>query len=179
MPDHRRALRRNERTIARAFVQAILETLWPTRCALCDTPGQLLCDACRLRLPYIDQVRCCPRCGAPFGTVQCTECNDVMLASLGRKMLPFDGCTSVTMMTKATGRIVSLYKDRGERALAQTIAGLVAPCISATWKNDARCLTWIPATNEALRRRGFDHGQLVAEHLAAMIGVPARPRRKA
>ena len=69
--------------VARLTSEALLETLWPTRCAVCDTPGEVLCAPCSLNLSHIDWWRACPRCGAPFGRVQCSECNPVMLGATG------------------------------------------------------------------------------------------------
>ncbi|MDD7690067.1 MAG: hypothetical protein PUI93_04055, partial [Ellagibacter isourolithinifaciens] len=42
------------RLYAEAAAQAVAETLWPTRCAICDEPGELLCERCRSELPFID-----------------------------------------------------------------------------------------------------------------------------
>ena len=53
--------------LAAEAAEALAETVWPTRCAICDAPGQVLCDSCCASLPYVDWWRACPRCGAPFG----------------------------------------------------------------------------------------------------------------
>ena len=53
------------RLYAEAAAQAVAETLWPTRCAICDEPGELLCERCRSEPPFIDLWRACPICGAP------------------------------------------------------------------------------------------------------------------
>ncbi|MBQ1559106.1 MAG: hypothetical protein IIZ69_13600, partial [Pseudomonas sp.] len=60
-------------TLAR-FWGGAQELLWPTRCVVCDLPGELLCERCRSRLPWIEQRFACPVCGAPFGELTCTEC---------------------------------------------------------------------------------------------------------
>ncbi len=57
----------------------IAEAVWPTRCVICDTPGALLCRACELSLPYLDQLLACPACGAPWGRSICCECNQQTL----------------------------------------------------------------------------------------------------
>ncbi|MEG0324645.1 MAG: double zinc ribbon domain-containing protein, partial [Raoultibacter sp.] len=82
------------RVLGKLLVESLEETLWPTRCAVCDTLGTVLCDRCRQRLPYIDYWRSCPRCGAPFGFTQCTECNPVMLTGLPDHTLPYASCRS-------------------------------------------------------------------------------------
>ncbi|MDD7364937.1 MAG: double zinc ribbon domain-containing protein, partial [Olsenella sp.] len=63
------------RGVAGALAEAALELLWPTRCAGCDQPGELLCEECRASLPWVDQRFACPVCGAPFGWLTCTECD--------------------------------------------------------------------------------------------------------
>ena len=40
--------------------EGLEELLWPTRCVLCDVPGTLLCEDCRLEIPYIDALHACP-----------------------------------------------------------------------------------------------------------------------
>ena len=66
-----------ERSAVGFIAQSICETLWPTRCALCDTPGKLLCPRCARSLEFIDYYRACPRCGSPWGSLQCDRCNPV------------------------------------------------------------------------------------------------------
>ena len=57
------------------LVNGVAETLWPTRCVGCERPGTLLCPDCAAALPAIDQAYACTRCGAPFGSLVCTECS--------------------------------------------------------------------------------------------------------
>lgn len=149
--------------------EVVAETLWPTRCALCDKPGKVLCDACASRLPFLDWWRACPRCGSAYGRVQCDLCNPVSLAWLGLDELPFSGCASATMFSDAAGRVVRVYKDQGERRLAGEMASLMAPYIAPGWDYDA--VTFVPATLAAFRHRGFDHCQLLAEELARRLGT--------
>lgn len=158
---------------------AALETLWPTRCALCDAPGDLLCPRCRRTLLFVDANRACPVCGAPFGQHQCTECNATMLTAAGRDALPLDGMASVLLADDAARRMVTVYKDANERRLAHEMAGLIARYVPPEW-HDAP-LTFIPATKDALRRRGFDHAEQLANAVAARTKMPlmhvfARPR---
>ena len=165
----------------RAGAGAVAETLWPTRCAICDAPGIALCEECRARLPYIDWWRACPRCGAPFGRVQCCECNDLMLSELGLEALPFDGLVSAVAFTDESAAIVRTWKDAGERRLSAIMAGLMAPQIPPAWLKTRPTVTCIPATFAARQRRGFDHGHDLANDLAQLAGLRcadllARPR---
>jgi predicted amidophosphoribosyltransferase len=151
------------------LVEAALEFVWPTRCVGCDEHGSLLCPSCREALPFIDPALACPRCGAPFGQRVCTECS----TAEGLRPLPFDGAVSACEFTGTAARLVVAYKDQFERRLAPVIAGLIFEVIPRDWVRTSDSITWIPSDAEALRRRGFDHMEAVAEELAAIIGRPA------
>ncbi len=158
---------------AAAFVgEAALETLWPTRCAVCDAPGELLCDKCRANLPYIDWWRACPKCGAPFGRVQCSECNPVMLRASGRTSFPFEGAASALVYDTAARRIVSAYKDKGERRLAHAMAEIMVPYAAPAWCDAAEAVTFVPSSAAAHRSRGFDHAELLAREVACALNLP-------
>ena len=118
------------RLYAEAAAQAVAETLWPTRCAICDEPGELLCERCRSELPFIDLWRACPICGAPWGHTQCTECNPVMLAATGRKAVAFSSLVSPFELAESTRRIAVVYKDGGEQRLAMEMARYMARYLS-------------------------------------------------
>ncbi|MVN62267.1 double zinc ribbon domain-containing protein, partial [Gordonibacter urolithinfaciens] len=133
------------RLYVRGAAEALAETLWPTRCAVCDAPGEVLCDACRSALPYLDWWRACPVCGAPFGRVQCSECNPVVLGRAGRDTVPYDGCASAVTFGEAPARIVRTYKDQGERRLAEPLACLMARARPPSWRPEA--VAFVPATS--------------------------------
>lgn len=153
-----------------AAADVAAETLWPTRCAVCDAPGALICEACRSKLLVIDACMACPVCGAPYGRVQCTECTPLMLKSACRSAIPFDGMAHAMVADDAVRRIVSAYKDRGERRLAATIAALCAPRIAPSWRTSV--VAYLPDAPRARRRRGFDHGQELARAVAQAAGLP-------
>lgn len=160
------------------LAQAACETLWPTRCALCDEPGAVLCARCEKTLPYIDYWRACPRCGGPYGSVLCTECNPVMLQTIGRDALPYLSCASAVRFDETTARIATVYKDRGEQRLAAEMARLTAALVAPEWLTETGSrptVTFVPATRAALKRRGFDHGELLAVRLSECLGLAMRP----
>ena len=161
------------RTYASSSIEALVETLWPTRCAVCDAFGEVLCEQCLRQLSNIDWWRACPRCGAPFGRVQCSECNSVILAHSGYDQIPFDGCASAVVFDENVARIVRIYKDQGERRLAHTMASLMARMCLPAWEGSA--ITYIPASAAAHRRRGFDHAELLSEELASLLDATVMP----
>ena len=158
---------------------AAMEVIWPTRCVVCDEPGELLCESCRNSLPWIEQRLACPNCGAPFGRLTCTECD-----------LPQGGGWEVrscvcALPLKGAGRALAVaHKDAGERRLAAVIAAIIATSLdeAATLPatdgsprfdaNETDAICFVPATPEAFRRRGFDHMEAIARFLALFLDLP-------
>ena len=155
--------------------EALAETLWPTRCAICDLPGHLLCPRCCLTLPYLDHLLACPLCGAAYGRSCCTECNRLVLDHRELDVFPLDGCASSTMLSDETRQIVTTYKDRGERRLAGELAHLMADCLPWDWTHAPLSLIPIPAQRRAVRKRGFDHMALIGRELERCTGIPYQP----
>ena len=155
--------------------QCVAELLWPTRCIGCDRPGELLCAECRSRLPWIEQRWACPDCGAPFGSLACTECEHDWESRTIVCALPFGGTIS---------RLITIFKDHHERRLASVLAAAMATSLdeAAAWPaQDGRprfepeeldAICFVPATAGAYARRGFDHMELVSQELAALTGIP-------
>ena len=150
---------------------ALAEAVWPTRCVICDTPGELLCGKCRLSLPYLDQLQACPTCGAPWGRGICCECNRQTLSWRGMERFPLDGCASATMLSTATRRMVTVFKDRGEERMAGVLANIMANTMPPSWYNGS-LLVPIPARKRAQRTRGFDHMQIIVKELSDTTGIP-------
>ncbi len=160
----------------RAFLgDMVAETLFPTRCAVCDAPGEPLCAACAAALPYIDALTACPRCGAPFGRVQCTECCHVLLAPFGYDEVPYTEAVSAVVLSEAARRIVTVYKDQGERRLARVLAAIMARYVPPRWLSARPAVTYVPATLTARRRRGFDHAEHLAREVSFLLGCEFAP----
>ena len=112
------------------IAQSICETLWPTRCALCDTPGKLLCPRCARSLEFIDYYRACPRCGSPWGSLQCDRCNPVT----ERELADVSPCVSCFRYEGGAALLVKTYKDKGEQRLADVLARFLADVVDPAWK---------------------------------------------
>ena len=163
------------RRYARKAADAALELLYPTRCVGCEMPGELICDECREALPWIEQRCACPVCGAAFGDMTCTGCEGDWEPRATVAALGFSGTAA---------RMATCLKDYHELRLAPVNAAamLVALEEAAFWPArggrprfdagnvDAVC--FVPATAEAYARRGYDHMELTARELAAMLGLP-------
>lgn len=159
--------------IGEAFIGIMAETLWPTRCAICDRPGSVLCPACAASLDYIDYWQACPACGAPWGRVQCDHCAAAQL--LERKQERQRNprlCLGSLQYTDSTATLIKTFKDKGEQRLAEPLAALIGRTAPPSWREWTECITYVTATKAARRRRGFDHIQLIAEALAASWHLP-------
>lgn len=180
--------RRRLRSAMRAAGEVIAETLWPTRCAICDEPGRVLCDDCVRSIRPIDVVFACQRCGSPNSCIQCSECNDVSLGALGLSDFPFTRFASAVQLTDDTKRIITVYKDHDEHRLAPFIARTMCRYIDPDWLDpplrrlpeDDRPpsplhVSFIPSTAEARRRRGFDHMEEIAQLVARSMDLPLAP----
>lgn len=113
--------------------EAVAETLYPTRCIGCDCPGVLLCPECSAALERIDLLSACPRCGAPYGSLVCTECLPPSSARLRKRVQPdapslplpsfaFDGARCACSYTGIAKELVRAYKDGDEQRLAAIMA---------------------------------------------------------
>lgn len=163
------------RRYARKAADAALELLYPTRCVGCEMPGELICDECREALPWIEQRCVCPVCGAAFGDMTCTGCEGDWEPRATVAALGFSGTAA---------RMATCLKDYHELRLAPVNAAamLVALQEAAFWPaRDGRprfdagnvdAVCFVPATAEAYARRGYDHMELTARELAAMLGLP-------
>jgi len=156
------------RVLAARFAAAVSELVSPTRCVGCDALGSLLCPSCERSLPFVDRKEACPRCGAPGGRLVCTECQHV----LEQGGFPFSAARCAGSFDGVFARLVTTYKDGGERDLAPVLARLLAIAAGQDWRMWADAVTFVPARPEAYRRRGFDHMELVASHLASRLRLP-------
>lgn len=152
----------------------VAELLSPTRCASCERPGTLICPACRKKTVHIDPALACAKCGAPFGSLLCTECAGTDLVQ--------NRCLAATVFDGPPSRIVRAYKDGGERRLASEIADIMLTAAHTAQRDDpvryggllsqADAVTFVPVTAAAYRRRGFDHMEEVARAFSQRAGIP-------
>lgn len=153
--------------IGRLLAESVRETLWPTRCAVCDAPGRVLCEACDARLEALDLWQACPTCGAPWGRIQCDHCTPVVAHGAAVRL-----CVAALRYEGAAAVVIRTYKDKGEQRLAETLARRLADAIFPSWWTWADAVTYVRATDAARRRRGFDHVELIARSLAETAGLP-------
>lgn len=153
---------------------ALAEALWPTRCAICDLPGSLLCNDCAAKLIFIDATLACPTCGAPYGIIQCSECastQNIPEEASHVSPFPLRAMASALLLDDRAKRIVTTFKDRNERRLSELMGAVMSRYVDPDWTRGNCALSYVPATKAALRERGFDHTETLALAVARALGI--------
>lgn len=145
-------------------MSALVDFVFPPRCAGCDRPGTLLCDRCSADIVRIDPATACARCGAPLRAAPCAEC--------GGRPFAFSAARCAALLEPPVSRAIVVLKDGGERRYARVLAAVLAESIGP-WLEDAGLIVPVPASPAALRRRGFDHASDLALALGRATGLPA------
>lgn len=146
-------------------MRALADLLFPEVCLSCRRLARGgLCRTCIGSARVIGPARC-GRCGAPTPTppvAPCRECRGRGFAfDLAAQQFGFVG-----VVREAVVRL----KYRGERALADVLAGSLAQLGGAVQDLPAAA-TWIPASRSRLADRGIDHGRLLTERTATLLGL--------
>jgi ComF family protein len=144
----------------------LVDVVFPPRCFGCELVGVWICDACRARLPRI-QSPFCSRCGEESSrpVAACGWCDQLVpglveVRSAMRHEDPVRGA-------------IHRLKYRGVRALAEPLADLAVPALSAT-SHGVDAILPVPLHRRRLRERGYNQAALLAARIAPAIGVPLR-----
>jgi predicted amidophosphoribosyltransferase len=134
----------------------VLDLLLPRRCASCGDPGSSLCAGCRERLVRVAPPLC-GRCGAPgaWPIGRCAECKGRRLgfATARAAVIYDDGCR----------RLVSAWKERGQRHLARVAGALV---LEALARPRVAALAFVPSDRDRYVERGHRPAEALARELA-------------
>lgn len=142
----------------------MLELVLPQRCAVCETPGEPLCEVCRGALVRLAPPLC-DRCGSPgaWPVRRCAEC-------AGRR-LGFATARAAVVYDERARRLVLTWKERGRRALAALLAEVVADAVPPP---RADVLVAVPSDPERRRVRGDAPAERLAAELGALWELPVR-----
>src|SRR6059058_4369193 len=122
----------------------MLDLLLPQRCVVCGCGGRQLCACCRDELQRIEPPLCA-RCGAPtaWPVERCRECT-------GRR-LAFASARAAVEYDAAVKALVSAWKERGLRRLAEVAAALVEETVPRP--PEAAALAFIPPDGDRSVKR--------------------------
>ncbi len=142
---------------------ALLDLLFPPRCAGCGRIGTLFCLACQSKIEPIPAATC-PRCGHPYaGAALCPECR--------RNPSHLDAIRSTAVFSGPLREAIHSFKYGNGQALAPLLGARLAQ----TWRDRglaADLIVPVPLHAERLRERGYNQAALLARVLAPAAGVP-------
>jgi ComF family protein len=139
-------------------LDAVVDVLFPRRCAGCGAGGWPFCDACRSAVVPLTPPWCV-RCGAPQTADLCGDCPPEPITSARAPFLFAGPVRQAVHRLKFAGR-----RDVGP-ALAAAIRALgPAPRVET--------VTWVPLARRRLAERGFDQARTLAGPVARGFGLP-------
>lgn len=145
----------------------ILNLVYVDKCALCRKAcTDVLCQSCLSKLKVIGSF-CCPKCGKPLGRCIC------------KKLAPdFKRCVSAFRYEDAAvSALVLKFKATGVRKICDILAHFVADKIRSELSDiNFDFVTYVPARRIDVKRKGFNHAQLLAKSVSKLLEVPlAKP----
>ncbi|OGO49797.1 MAG: hypothetical protein A2148_07395 [Chloroflexi bacterium RBG_16_68_14] len=153
-------------SVAGKLGQAVLDLVFPPRCAGCGGGGAFLCDACAASLPWAAPPRCL-RCWRPTADVGvCSHCRAAPPA--------FDGLRAAFVYTGAARELVHALKYRGITVLAAPMASLLAEA-ARRYELAADVVVPVPLSGLRRRTRGYNQAEALARALGRELGLPAWP----
>ncbi len=122
--------------------------------------GKRLCEECREELPYNNRA-ICPFCGRRVKEEgACLDCK--------QKPLGVRKARSLWIHEGDAAKLVRLYKS-GNKYLFRLFAEELAPIVGREF-TDADALTFVPMTEKAQKKRGYNQTYLIAEDLSKRTG---------
>jgi len=146
-------------------VGLLFDLLLPLRCVVCGAPSRAVCESCLAGLRRLRGPRCA-RCGAPtsWPVARCLECQ-------GRK-LAFASARSAVAYDAAAKALVSAWKERGLRGLAEDAGALVAEVVP---RPRAYTITYVPPDADRALERGHHPAERLARALESRWQLPVVP----
>ncbi len=165
------------------LLRRVISLLFPPTCACCgevsgsDIEGDL-CGSCREKLKS-DYISVCPKCHHKPGNCICAP--DVIGSDSNRSPftnvypLSFDGYYTGYDKDSSVSSLVYRMKRQRTSGAALFFARIIARTVSRelTMRKlspDDFTITFVPRSNTALAKYGFDHMETVAKHTAKMLG---------
>lgn len=136
-----------------------------TLCLLCGglSHGEALCEACRERLEGVRLTgTLCPVCGHPMEDKECRFCR-------GRSPCRM---RAVWRHEDAAMILIHRLKYQAVADCALPLARGMADMAQTMNLPPDTVVTWVTMPQKRLRERGIDHGRVLAEETARLLGLP-------
>ena len=165
----------------RAWALAALDLVFPALCPVCEATlaagrRDPLCGACWRAIRRLGPPAC-ERCGLPLPTFEPAPGPAGLCGGCLGERPAWDWARAAAEYEGVARDALHAFKFHGKRALARPLGALLleewGPWLAAAGID---ALVPVPLARGRERERGFNQAALVAERLAAGLGVPLRPR---
>jgi ComF family protein len=139
---------------------AVLDLLYPRRCAGCGDGAWPICPTCRAQLVLL-LPPWCERCGRPAEEPlpSCPDCPP----------RPIDGARAPLLYRGPARAALHRLKFAGWRA----VAGALGAAMASVNGFPADAITWVPLSRSRRSRRGYDQAAALATSVSSLLRVPS------
>jgi ComF family protein len=150
--------------VAPVVLRAVLDVVFPRRCAGCGGRGWPFCSACRPRIGVLDPPGCA-RCGLPRerDVAFCDDC----------PAPPVDWIRTAFRYDEPVRRALLSLKFGGARSVADAFVPWMERRLTERPQGaTGTTITWVPLGRRRRRGRGYDQAEVLAAGLARASGLP-------
>lgn len=154
------------------MINKLLDVLFPPKCAFCKeilTEKAPVCRSCMDNLPFITGT-ICEVCGRPveeFSHRICTYCRN----RRGNFQHSF-----VPLIYRGNAKDTILALKKVHPYYAKAFAYLIADKIlTSPYYTEFDLITFVPQSPLSRRRQGYNHSELIAKELSALLHIPCKP----
>lgn len=155
----------------------ILSFFFPDRCIVCDrvlsfcADSICLCEACRQRLTFLQNMKTCSKCGRPIENDQ-TLCETCQTHRHG-----FYRAHAALLYTGQAREAILRFKFKKRRDYSRTFASMIYQRLQMYYKNsDFDMLVCVPLSPRSMREREYNQSDLLAKELSRRMRVAYRKR---
>lgn len=142
----------------------LANVLAPHYCISCGAIGAIFCERCIYDITS-DTFAQCIKCLAPTQRDGlCQTC---------RLEVPYSDAWCVAVRDGAIAKLLDTYKFERTKSAYQVLARLLDGIVPMLPEDDT-VVTSVPTIAPHVRRRGYDHAELIAKELARLRGLPYR-----
>lgn len=152
------------------LLDKLLDLIYPPKCPFC---GEILedsfpvCSDCMDIIPLIDD-ETCECCGTPVGEFSyrlCKECNS--------EKRYFEHSFVPLIYKDDARKVVLALKHSQHPYYAKALAFLIADKIlSSEFYTQFDFITCVPESRKRIKKRGYNHAELIAKELSKILNVP-------
>ncbi len=137
------------------------------RCVVCEKEifnDEYVCDECDKKLPY-NNGAICDHCGRKVISFEnyCSTCKGILVS--------LDKCRSVYNYEKPISALIQMAKYNGAKYLLEFFAKDLANLYLQQYFN-ADCMTFVPMTEKAEKKRGYNQSKVLCKLVSEKTGVP-------